>query len=207
MNFIRKVFHCSENKFFAVLFSGLALGVTIAWVVYALLTMGTAFLTFNNIWNYFVLFLIYGTLFVYNVRNDNRAYIAISLLLFVSIIGSFFNIVYDFIFLIQSRFSLESLVEIPGVLMDIGVMVLGAFTYIYLNAYRIGRMSDYKKVRLFLILFAISVILPSLASFITFAAAGRLDAAWLTLLVGVVAEFANLCAAVAAIFTFNRLIR
>ncbi len=207
MNFIRRVFHCSENKFFAVLFSGAALVVTIAWFVYSIIVMGWAFFTFQNIWNYFIQFLIFGTLFVYNIRNDNRAYIAISMLLFVCLIGSFIDIVYDMVGLIQARFSVDSLVILPVMALNIVCMAIAGVAFVHLNAYRIGRISDYRKVRMFLILFVISVILPSAATFLIYAIRGQLASNWLTLVTLLCADFASLCAAIASVFTFNRLIR
>ena len=207
MSPIRKIFHCSENKFFAVLFAALSLGITLGWLVYSIVVQGAAFFTFSNIWNYFIQLLIFGTLFFYNIFNDNRAYVAISLLLFVTLIGSFISIVYDLIGLIQNRFAPESLVLLPVMAFDIACMAIAAVAFIHLNAYRIGRSSDYGKVRLFLILFAVSVILPSIALFIAYAALGQLEAGWVVLLTSLCADFATLCAAVSAVFTFNRLIR
>ena len=207
MSVIRKAFHCSENKFFAVLFAGAALAVTLTWLIYSIVVLGGAFFTFTNVWNYFIQFLIFGTLFFYNIFNDNRAYAAISLLLFVCLIGSFISVVYDWIALIQNRFSPESLLILPVMAMDIVCIAIAAVTFVQLNSYRIGRTSDHKKVRLFLILFAISVILPSLAEFIIYASLGQLETGWMVLLTLICADFASLCAAVSAVFTFNRLIR
>ena len=207
MNPIRKLFHCSENKFFAVLFSALALAVTLGWLIYSIIVLGGAFFTFRNVWNYFIQFLIFGTLFFYNIFNDNRAYTAISLLLFVALIGSFISLIYDFVDLIQARFSPQSLLVLPVMAFDIACIALAAVAFIHLNSYRIGRSDDYKKVRLFLILFAVSVVLPSLAMFIVYASASQLETAWFVLVTALCSDFATLCAAVAAVFTFNRLIR
>ena len=207
MNFIRKVFHCSENKFFAVLFASVALLLTIAWLVYCIIAVGASFFTFTNVWNYFVLFLIYGCLLVYNIRNDNRAYTAISLLLFAAIIGSFIDVIYDLVSLFRAGWGSGSLLILPIMALDILIIVVAVFAFIQLNAYRIGRTSDYKRVRLWLILFAVVVVLPSVANYFIYLGIGEATTAWFVLVTALASEFASLCAAVSAIFTFNRLIR
>ena len=207
MSFIRNAFHCSENKFFAVLFSALSIIVTVVWMVYSIIVSGSAFFTFVNIWNYFIQFLIFGTLLFYNIRNDNRAYTAISLLLFVCLIGSLISIIYDLIGLIQTRFAPAGLVQLAVMAADLLCVFVAAYAFIQLNAYRIGRTSDHRKVRLWLILFAISVILPSVVTSIIYLSMGYLEAGWLVLVTLLCADFASLCAAVASVFTFNRLIR
>ncbi len=207
MNFIRKTFHCSENKFLAVLFSSLALGITVAWMVYLIVMTGASFFTIGNIWHFFVVFLIYGCLFVYNVRNDNRAYSAISLLLFACIIGSAIDLILGSVNFFKAGFTTASLLSLPVFGFEALIVAMGILAFIHLNRYRIYRSSDYRKVRLFLILFAVSVALPSLASTSIYLGQGIFEANWILVTTGLVAEAADLCAAVAAIFTFNRLIR
>lgn len=207
MTFIRRTFHCSENKFFAVLFSALALGITAAWMVYLIIVSGAGFFTIGNIWHFFVVFLIYGCLFVYNIRNDNRAYTAIFMLLFACIVGSSIDLIMGMVALFQAGLSISSLLSLPIFGFEALIVVMGIFAFLQLNRYRIRRSSDYKKVRLFLILFAASVALPSIATSFIYLGRGIFEPNWLLLATGLAAEAADLCAAVASVFTFNRLIR
>ena len=207
MSFIRKVFHCSENKFFAVLFASLALLITVGWMIYSIVVLGAGFFSFLNIWNYFVLFLVFGTLLIYNIHNDNRAYTAISLLLFVSIVGSVIDVVYALLPLGRMDAASWAMTTLPIMGLDVLTIVIASLAFVNLNRYRTLRMDDHKKVRLWLVLFAISALLPSLVNYFIYLGLGTAVEAWLVLVTALASDFATLCAAVSAVFTFNRLIR
>ena len=207
---MRTIFGMSINKFFAVLFSAMALLFLIAEFVASGAYYGFgAIMTFSGIWNYLLLLGCLLLLLIFNLRNDDRAYAGISLLIFFAAFDGFFGIgtsVEYVSYFAKNNQSVGMFIAFLSILFWIGQLGMGVVSYIFVARYRFGRTNNFKLVRLFVCLFLLSLVLTGICQVSMNAYAGFYSGYQPCL----IDSFYYLCLIVggaSAFFTLNRLRR
>ena len=205
----RFLFGISVNKFFALVTSGLALLCLALAFTLELATLGSGALNFSNIWNYGLLFITFIVLIMMNARNDDRAYLGIFFLIFFIAFDGLYGIgstIRSIATMLASGSIAFAALELASMALWAGQLGLGVALYILLARYRVGRTSNFKLVRLLMILFLIAFALTTAWSFIS----AFLLLAALSPLYYVALGFyygSQLAGAVCCLFTLNRLRR
>ncbi|MBP5091442.1 MAG: hypothetical protein J6328_02660 [Bacilli bacterium] len=212
MNKFARFFKEHRNKIFAVTFSALALLSIL--IYYLALEIASDWFYFRNIgaenqmrmilelWNaFFYIGLVYGPLLVRNINNDGNAYQNIMIFVFATV----FSLIYDFLLygltgLVAGDSFFVILLLLTRVA-TIAEIVFGILLYVNSARYMKGYAVSWKKIRLFAILFA-ACIGVGVVSFFAGLFSGSLE-----LMVIYAPQFAELCCAVAIIFTLERLRR
>ena len=162
---MRNIFGVSINKFFAVGFAGLAIALLLVeFISDGVINSWSAVITLSNMIDHLLLIACYLVLFVMNIRNDDRAYMGVSLLVFFIGFDGFFGLSNAF----SNAFSyfvngvpLLGFLFLLSIFLWAGQFGLGVVTYVFVLRYRFQRTENFKLVKLFAILFFIALVLTT----------------------------------------------
>ena len=158
MSFTR-YFKLHRNKILAVGFSALALAFFFVYYGFEVGFNGFSFFTKNpfEFWNFLVVLIAYFTIFYCNITNDNAAYRGIAMFVFMIVCSQLLEFLPQFILSVQSILTMNPWVIVFSffqLAFLIAQIVVGVLLYRYSRAYRIMIFDDFKKIRLYSILFA-----------------------------------------------------
>lgn len=210
-NMRHTIFNMPINKFVAVSTSIAALAFLLLHIILNVVTAnGTGgYDVVINLIDYALLAISFILLLVMNLRNDDRAYMGITLLLTYIAIDA----VFYFINLTASM-SL-SILEAPleyilALILNMASsgfqLAMGICSYIFLFRYSARRFDNHRRIFLFLSLFVLATLLFQLSSlYLTFVSSSSVSTQWLISFIAI--TLALLCGGFSAIFTFKRLRR
>ena len=205
-------FHHYRNKIFAVSLSGLALTMFLVYHIVTWATFGfDDFLSFGlSFWNFLVVFTAFIIIFICNLNNDAAVYAGILMFLFTMVFSQILSLWNPTVNLILSAtsFSPEAILFYSLELALLGAqIVFGILLYIDIARYRMGRWLPFKRMRLFAILFTVSLALTLGFdfAFLFFSGASTAEGGWLLFLEMV--PIAKVLMATAVVFTLERLRR
>lgn len=165
-----KIFGISINKFFAMLFGGLAIALLVVEFICDGVINGWASVAgVGNIIDHLLLLGCYLVLFIMNVRNDDRAYIGVSLLVFFIGFDGFFGLgtaISSAVNCLVNGAILLGLMYFLSIFFWAGQLGLGVVTYIFIARYQFRRTENFKRVWMFAMLFFIALILTTTSTFI-----------------------------------------
>lgn len=190
-----------KNKILAILFSGLALALFAAFYLLYEINYDWTFFRRNpgELWNFFCLLVPFLIIFICNIRNDNYAYNGIMMFVLLEAFSSTMNAVQ---MIIYGYFLTLAIIQIVFVA---ATAVIGFLLYIRIVRYMRGFDDDFKKVRVFAIIYT-SLLLTSLI-FYCVIMYNYLAGDLLLLFAAYGLSLAEACEAVAVIFTLERLRR
>ena len=166
---MKQIFGIPINKFFALFFLTLAFGFLVFEFAFDIATFGISYvMTFSNIWNHLLLIACFVVLLIMNIRNDDRAYIGLSLFVFFVAFDGIFGVGDSFqyaIYWLNNGKSFVGLLYLLSIFFWLGQLGLGVVTYLFLARYRFGRTNNFKLVRLFSILFFVALVLTTISTF------------------------------------------
>ena len=162
-----------------------------------------------NLVDYALLAIAFVVLLVMNLRNDDRAYMGITLFLtYIAIdaIFYFINILASMSASILGATLEYVLALIASVISSGFQLAMGICSYIFLFRYSMRRFDDHKRIFMFLSLFVLATLLSQLSYlFLTYVSASSVSTIWLISYIAITISL--LCGGFAAIFTFKRLRR
>lgn len=155
----------------------------------------------------------YFTIFYCNVTNDNAAYRGIVMFVFMIVVSQMMNLFPNF-FLAMDQFFTSDPVVIAFTLLQLAFLiaqvVVGVMLYLRAQGYRMMRYDDFRKVRLFAILFASMLGLSLLSSIVATSVGVKfstpLDATFFYVTLFSL-PLSEVLMAVSVVFTFERLRR
>lgn len=205
---IKMYWRLHKNKILAVSFAAVSEASYIASIIaYGLLVGWVAiFGTFFGILNILLTFIILTMLLVTNIQNDNRAWTAITMIVFL--------VVWDMVFSLLPggsslyvAFTSDVPLLVLGVFLLLSMNATGAFgvvTFIFLYRYRLGRTSYERLIlwaRLFTGCLAVMSVLQVVLSIMLFGTGP------LYVFYAILSDFAVVAAGIAVLFTLRRLRR
>lgn len=146
-----------KNKIFATGLSGIALAILLAYHIGGVIIYGSAYFDFATIWNAALTLIVYGIIFVCNIRNDNLAYSGILAFVFFITFDHIYSLLmsgYNFAALFSSGAPAAIIAFIVTLLFNVAMVVSGVILYIRIRRYMIGLYSDFRKIRTLGIIFA-----------------------------------------------------
>ncbi|MCQ2742730.1 MAG: hypothetical protein MJ239_05470 [Bacilli bacterium] len=199
-----------KNKILAVSFSffGLALLLTSVIIYVARTGFASFFSDYSNVFNFALLFIVYGILFGCNVKNDNFAYQGILMFAFIMAFDAFVFIIRNANFYAQFFSAKIPLDLIPYIIYFFNFFALTAFgviLYVVTIKYMRGRIENFGRVRLFGILFAVSVLVGCVLY--VFSLYHSVSPAFYVLMPYIFEEFSMTAIAISIVFTLERLRR
>lgn len=166
-----RFFRLYHNKIFAILFASLGLAAFVGYLIVSGINAGWAmFSSPGTIISALLTFVIFSMLLVTNIQNDNAAFNAISMFVFM--------VAWDMIWsLLPFNTNYSIILALSG---DVGVKAIGIVAiiscalcagaglafFVYLFRYRVGRI-EFRKCNLWAWLFLASVTLESIIEFVT----------------------------------------
>lgn len=206
---MRRIFGVSINKFFAVSLASAALILLALEFLLSAIQFPASTFIFSNVWNHLLLVVCYLFLLITNIRNDDRAYVSILLLVFFFAFDAFFGIIDAAQFALSGMMNGQvglGLLFTLSIVLWAGQLAMGVLAYIFVARYRFGRSNNFNLVRLFALLFLLSLLLTSIASFFLSLLSGATYTA-MELVLLFFYDISQFLAVSSCVFTLNRLRR
>ena len=166
-----RFFRLHRNKFFAILFASLGLAAFVGYIIISGIGSGWAILSSpGTIISALLTLVIFSMLLVTNIQNDNAAFNAIAMFVFMvawDMIWSLlpFNSSYSIILALSGDTGVKA-IGIVAVISCALCAGAGIAFFIYLYRYRLGRV-EFRKCNLWAWLFLAAVTLESIIEFVT----------------------------------------
>ena len=199
------------NKFVAVSASIASLAFLLLHIVMNIVTPNGngGYDVVINLVDYALLAIAFVILLIMNLRNDDRAYMGITLFLTYIAIDAIFYFI-NILASISSTIlgtTLEYVLALLLSMLSSGFqLAMGICSYIFLFRYSTRRFDNHRRVFMFLSLFVLATLLSQLSYlFLTYVSVSSVSTVWL---IGYIAiTLSLLSGAFSAIFTFKRLRR
>lgn len=204
----KRIFGMSLNKLFAIAFASFGSLLLVTELALRIGYLRDSF-SFGHVWNYLLLFAAYIVLLVMNIRNDDRAYYGISILVFFVGFDGFFGIgdsIEATIYYFTNGAYVAAILSFLTLFLWAGQLAMGILTYIWCILYRSGRSNNFKLLFIFAILFVISIVLTTSATLITTLVISP-DMDRLLVLIWILYYLSQILCAIAVVFTLLRLKR
>lgn len=211
----RRFFKLYKNKILAIGFASLALIAFFAYYIMEVVRFGFSFFTQDafTIWNMVVVFIAYAMIFFCNITNDSSAYQGILMFVFMVVAGqilSSIDTVIDCIRNISGESPEVIVVTVLHILFMLGQIFVGVCLYLNSRRYMRGLSDDFKKLRLYGILFTVMLALShgaiiTLVTLLMFGYATVFD--WVSFLSLFLLPISEVLMSVSVNFTLERLRR
>lgn len=211
----RRFFKLYKNKILAIGFASLALIAFFTYYIMEVARFGFGFFTQDafTIWNMVVVFIAYAMIFFCNITNDSSAYQGILMFVFMVVAGqilSSIDTVIDCIRNISGESPEVIVVTVLHILFMLGQIFVGVCLYLNSRRYMRGLSDDFKKLRLYGILFTVMLALShgaiiTLVALLMFGYATVFD--WVSFLSLFLLPISEVLMSVSVNFTLERLRR
>lgn len=154
----RRFFKLYKNKILAISFASLALIAFFTYYIMGLVQSGISFFTQNefSIWNMIVVFVAYATIFFCNITNDSYAYQGILMFVFLIVADQILSCFVRVVACIANIMTMNPVViafTFLQVAFIAGQIYVGVCFYLNSRRYMRGLTDNFKKLRIYGILF------------------------------------------------------